>query len=528
MDSFHAVDEVISQHLSDLNKPGVLSVRPGYQAAGAWLTKKPAIVVTVGQKRDDLPAPDRLPETLGGFPVDVRQAGPLQRLRASNPTLYAAAAAAARPELERPVFPGERDLAGQPLAATQEQVEALRKPSKPQISYKAPAGAPLKAVEGQVTITCHASPDAGWPTLKPFLEATKASLVVGMYDFTSAHILETVEAALKGKRKELKLVLDHPAPNKTRDQTDDETHSDLQESLDGSLTFAWALERQDPNAAAWIFPNAYHIKVAVRDGTAFWLSSGNWNNSNQPDIHPLDNPAGAATVARKSDRDWHVIVEHQGLAGLFEKYLANDLETALEHQVESAAEAAAALAALGELAQAEPALAARAPKEYFPPRKISAAMKIQPLLTPDNYFQCILPLINSAQRSFYMQTQYIHPSARPEDSNLAALIQAVVQKIEQGVDVRLIMSQFETLDKLELLQQAGVDLAHVRIQANVHNKGIVVDSKVVVVSSQNWSGDGVTRNRDAGLIIYNQDAAQYWEKIFLHDWTNMAHQQAAD
>jgi hypothetical protein len=45
------------------------------------------------------------------------------------------------------------------------------------------------------------------------------------------------------------------------------------------FTQAWALTRTDPDATAWIFPTAYHIKVAVRDRTAFWLSSGNWNNS---------------------------------------------------------------------------------------------------------------------------------------------------------------------------------------------------------------------------------------------------------
>jgi hypothetical protein len=29
-----AVDKVISEHLAELGKPGVVSIRPGYQAAG--------------------------------------------------------------------------------------------------------------------------------------------------------------------------------------------------------------------------------------------------------------------------------------------------------------------------------------------------------------------------------------------------------------------------------------------------------------------------------------------------------------
>jgi hypothetical protein len=346
-----------------------------------------------------------------------------------------------------------------------------------------------------------------------------------MYDFTSAHVLSTVQGASQGKK--LSLVLDHPAPNKTRDQTDEDTRKALQQALGGNLSFAWALERADPMASSWIYPNAYHIKVAVRDGKAFWLSSGNWNNSNQPDIDPVADPSGSSAVARKSDRDWHVIVEHPGLAAVYEAFLQNDLKVAAANQT-SGADQATLLAAFGELAEPAQAIAPGSAKQYFAPHKVTAKMKIQPVLTPDNYAEFILPLINSSQRSFYMQTQYIHPSDKPGDEKMAALIEAVAQKIKDGLDVRLIMSQYETLDKLELLQSAGIDLSCVRIQANVHNKGMVVDSSIVALGSQNWSADGVIRNRDATLIIYNEEAAGYWEKIFVHDWSNLAKQQAAD
>src|SRR5262249_26847390 len=269
------------------------------------------------------------------------------------------------------------------------------------------------------TITCHASPDAGWPTLKPFLEGTQSRLTVGMYDFTSAQVLDTVEQSLANKK--LNLGLDHPAPNKTKDQTDEETHKALDQTLGHNLSFAWALERADPMAASWIYPNAYHIKVAVRDGKSFWLSSGNFNNSNQPDIDPVKNPAGSSATARKSDRDWHVIVEHQKLAGVFEAFLQNDLKVAQQHQATAAGEAAL-VAALGELAQPPLTIAARTAKHYFAPRTIGAVMKIQPILTPDNYVEKIVPFITGARRSFYMQTQYIHPSDKKGDEGLAALI----------------------------------------------------------------------------------------------------------
>ena len=528
-----AIDQVILRHLPELNKPGVLSVRPGYQAAGGWLTKKPAIVVNVDRKDDDLPHGSRLPETLEGYPVDVREPTEIEKTRLTQPARYALLANTIRPEMQPPIFPLERDFSGTPLEALNVAMEAARHLIKKQIDYAPPARKPLDPITDKFTITCHASPDAGWPTLQPFLAATKESLTIGMYDFTSAHILDAVKGlVLAGgrrgaKNRKLSLVLDHPPLNKTHDQTDDDTRAALASAFGENLQFAWALERSDPKVETWIYPSAYHIKVAVRNSSAFWLSSGNFNNSNQPDIDPIKDPEAAQPHLKSCDRDWHVLVAHPHLASLFEAFLLQDLEVASANQGAPAALAAFEGALVQQPIGAEILMAARIPKEFFAPTIITDTMKIQPILTPDNYAPLILALINSAEKSFYMQTQYITPSDKPGNEGFTALIQAIADKIKDGLDVRIILSQYETMAKLELLQDAGIDVAHVKIQANVHNKGMIVDSKVVALGSQNWSGDGTLRNRDATLIIYNEEAAQYWEKIFIHDWTKMASQRAS-
>jgi hypothetical protein len=115
------------------------------------------------------------------------------------------------------------------------------------------------------------------------------------------------------------MVLDNPAPNPTRDQTDVQTVEELENALKNRAKIARALDRSDVFASAWMFPYAYHIKVIVRDGTAFWLSSGNLNNSNQPDLNapPLT-----------EDRDWHVIVEDEGLSKTFLAFLNQDYVSA--------------------------------------------------------------------------------------------------------------------------------------------------------------------------------------------------------
>jgi phosphatidylserine/phosphatidylglycerophosphate/cardiolipin synthase-like enzyme len=106
-------------------------------------------------------------------------------------------------------------------------------------------------------------------------------------------------------------------------------------------------------------------------------------------------------------------------------------------------------------------------------------------------------------------------------------VQAVIDRQKAGVDLRVIMSEYETAGYLEQLQAAGLDVVTtVKIQNNVHNKGIIADGKTVLVSSQNWSTDGTLYNRDAGLIIYNKTAAQYYQQIFLHDWQHLAKPKA--
>src|SRR5205823_1743341 len=144
---------------------------------------------------------------------------------------------------------------------------------------------------------------------------------------------------------------------------------------------------------------------------------------------PINDPAGARSQLAKSDRDWHVIVQHEKLAKLFEAYLLNDLAVASKHPASSAAAALASIDAFAGLAQPEVAAQSHIPRQFFAPKTITAKMRIQPVLTPDNYAAVVLPLINSATRSLYMQIPYITPTNKPESDVLNGLIEAIARKI---------------------------------------------------------------------------------------------------
>jgi hypothetical protein len=512
------VNAVIEKNMAAFDKPGVLSVRPGFKVTKDWLTNTKSIVVTVRHKVAHPPQGEMLPAEMGGVPVDVRQASPEKALELEDPQKYAAGLRLAPDLGSVPHFADEQTLAGTRPAAAASAHAQLTAIAGPGLTYSGPPGVTLDPVEAQATITLSASPDSGWPTLRAFLAGTAETLTVGLYDFTSAHVAQAVTDSLSGKT--LNLVLDHPAKNPTADQTDPTTVSQLRQALAGGFTQAWALTRTDPDATAWIFPYAYHIKVAVRDRAAFWLSSGNWNNSNQPDIDPVAVPADAQQ-ARHRDRDWHVVIEQPQLAGVFEDYIRNDLQIASAHN--KPPEAA------GKPLTPPPLGSTQTPafSQFFPAATITGTIKITPLLTPDPgvYTGAIKDLIASATQTLYMQFQYIEPpkTGDPTAQPFVDLINAVIDRQAHGVDVKIIMRDVEKVGYLEQLRTMGLDVVtRVKIQKNVHNKGIIVDGATVLVSSQNWSADGTLRNRDAGVIIHHQEAAQYFQQVFLHDWEHLA------
>lgn len=544
-----AIDSTIQKNLARLRKPGVLTVRPGFEIADHQLTGKSAIVATVHTKKKDLPKTFMLPDAIGNIPVDVREATPHQRLRAHDPAAAALTQAYTRPETYEPWWPYEREmpsgnLLADPKSDTQKTLaqhqalqpataSALAATKKTQLDYNQGAPTknfPLDPVKTTTTITAHVSPDAGFVTLQKFLAATQQSLVIGMYDFTSAPILQTFLDDLSGT-KTLQLVLDHPALNPTANQPDEDTVSKLRQQLGNRATIAWALDNHDTMVTAWMFPYAYHIKVIVRDGKTFWLSSGNLNNSNQPD------PASPPST---EDRDWHVIIEDAGLAKTFAAYLDYDYQSAKGHQAAPANDVAQAVVAANAklaletnpppppLKQATQGLKVPKGASVAPQIFTNVQVTITPLLTPDKllnsqqgqYLDNITKLISGAQNTLYIQLQYIEASSGQGD-HYDNLLKAIAARIAAGVEVKLIVSADYAVKWGEKMKAQGVDLtANIFTQPSVHNKGFVADSKTVVVSSQNFSPSGVETNRDAGVIIEHPGIAKYFEKVFLADLAN--------
>jgi phosphatidylserine/phosphatidylglycerophosphate/cardiolipin synthase-like enzyme len=166
--------------------------------------------------------------------------------------------------------------------------------------------------------------------------------------------------------------------------------------------------------------------------------------------------------------------------------------------------------------------------EVFGPRKFvftqDQPLTVQSLLTPVNYAEVVVALLRKRPRErLFFQNQSLNPVKQPEPEfeELMQLLASYSQ--DETLDVRLIFRNIGPVrKKLESLQAAGFNMKRVRMQEGCHTKGIIIDSRTVLLGSHNFTNQGVLVNRDASLLIRNDDIAKYYERVFLHDWEQLA------
>jgi V8-like Glu-specific endopeptidase len=482
------------------SRADVVDVDLGYVFEDGWITDTRALVVTVRRKlalaelREANVPP--LPETFMGLPVEV-----------INPSVEDVVRRLRGPAVAEEAF---SDLATLPE----------------EIMYTPPERAPLDEVKGEMRVVAHVSPDAGWPQLSGFLKGVRERLVVGMYDFGAPHVLDSVGEASGGDSFEkLMLVMQKGESvgtgTKADDLRDDEVVGQLEDLLGSKFENAWV---KIGSVNGWV-SSSYHIKVAVRDREAFWLSSGNWQSSNQPKAEPLKEEPQKRTWLERYNREWHAIVEHKALAEVLEAHLLHDFENNVGAEGREELD-------LPDLLVPEsffvPAAERTTEFRYFAPFEAERAFSVRPLLTPDNYHEHVLDLIEGAQEELLIQNQTFN-APKTDHDKLRELIEAVLAKQRAGVKVRVIfrLHDFaitEVRRNLEALKERGFDMDDFKVQRNCHTKGIVVDRKKVLLGSQNWSNDGVSVNRDASLLFEDEELAGYFADIFDHDWANLAAQ----
>jgi hypothetical protein len=506
----------VKQHLQ--GNPNVVGVRATYLFKNGQLSDQKGVVIKVRPEASRDPKDYGLEASIGGVPVSIETAD-----------LESLAGALAPEALES-------------LMGTLEP-EALEAPATMQ-AYKRSLSDPrfnLDPVTDNVTLTLHVSPEAGWRELAKFFEGDDYErITVGMYNFTAPHIIDAVRTAVEPNSRQMTLTLDRKSDDlgggtKKDDWPEEKVMKTLKH--DAGDRFKWT--PASVSGPGRLFATSYHIKVAVLSGRAdrgraatlrdkrFWLSSGNWASSNQAPLDDQEHPLESLTWAdvRNYDRDWHAVVVNEKLAKTFRNHLEQDFT-----DCDTLARQEAVAPTLPDLIVPEDYFleAPRMMRDYkpFPPKVITGRLKVQPVLTPDNYPDVVLPLIKGAQDSVLFINQSFDikedPTQIPE--HYRPLLDALLDRQKKIRDVRIIFRSGygKERDVFRNAVEFGFDKKRIKFFGTCHTKGIVVDKKRVLLGSQNWTGAGTKPNRDASLLIESEEAAKYFADIFEFDWNNVA------
>ena len=475
--------EAAAARLARTNVPGVVAVRPGYLIEGGRLTDSDCVVVSaaparLGDVRQAMPA------AFEGFPVDVRPASLSDQAAAAFPAF---------------------DEAAVPTIAYDDDAR-----TGPGFSFA--------IVEEPMKLLLHVGPERSWKVLEEFITDANSELVCSMYEFHAEHIADAFDAPI-AKDFPLSMVLATQSRNPTSGDIHDGEFDRLERfsRWESDLsTFDCVRPARLERPGRQFLPHQGHRQ----DKKKVWLSSGNWTRTSQPRIAAgdLDNPNKTTPAG---NREWHVVIENDTLAERFRNHILADLKRSRAlggtvEAVEPQIMVDVPIAALEAIQLEAPA------SRVLQPLPIDRTVKVKLLLTPDKkgavYSNAVLDLIESAERQLLFQIPYI--KALTTTGFLNDLIEALVRKSKVLDDFRLILrSDGLEIAQVEELKRRGLDVENlVRRLTKTHTKGMIVDGERVLVGSHNWSGPGVTLNRDASLIFHDQEIAQYYFEAFDLDW----------
>ena len=102
------------------------------------------------------------------------------------------------------------------------------------------------------------------------------------------------------------------------------------------------------------------------------------------------------------------------------------------------------------------------------------------------------------------------------------LSEALIDAVKRGVEVKVVIekeSAYWRGSEYERLLQAGVD---VKLDGNpytMHHKVAIIDGKIVITGSYNWTWSAERRNDENVLILMSRSLAESYEEEFQRIWS---------
>lgn len=390
----------------------------------------------------------------------------------------------------------------------------------------------LESFTYQGNLTMFASPDSSYETVVNEIGNAKKTIYISLYQFTNWNITEKIIQRLKDG-VEVKILMEGGS---VEGMIEEEKYvlSKIYEN-GGEVRFLVS------NSTLSERYRYIHAKYAVIDNTSVIISSENWKYTGIP----VNNTYG--------NRGWGVVIEDEYIAGYFSEVFFTDWEQVDYDLVHFSPNDPKYGNASSDF-KVDDFIETGYYKPVFPTQTINGEYTIKPVLSPDTSLledDSILGLMDSATRSIYIEQLDIAVNWNDGDIEYENLyLKAALQAAEKRhVDVKILLSSKYTfpddpnLDNYdtfiyinnyaenhnisECLEARLVNYDRLGV-SKIHNKGMIVDGNKTLISSINWNRNSVTQNREVGVIIENEEVAEYFTKMFLWDWNEPPVADAGD
>jgi phosphatidylserine/phosphatidylglycerophosphate/cardiolipin synthase-like enzyme len=162
---------------------------------------------------------------------------------------------------------------------------------------------------------------------------------------------------------------------------------------------------------------------------------------------------------------------------------------------------------------------------------IKEEMVLSPIFTPDNALDLYVYWINKANSTLKVQNPYFRTfDSGTWSTDSSPIVKAIVDAKSRGVAVQVQINLDRDNDNItQYFQGLGIDVKGMGKLASspddnylseTHNKLVIIDDSVVIISSINFSETAFKENREAGMIIQNVNVANHFTQVFDADWTD--------
>jgi len=166
------------------------------------------------------------------------------------------------------------------------------------------------------------------------------------------------------------------------------------------------------------------------------------------------------------------------------------------------------------------------------PLNIKEPMTLSPMFTPDNALSIYTAWIAKANTTIDIQNPYITQFNRSLtwDQDPNPIVRGIVAAANRGVKVRVQINEgadsdavapyLNAITNIEVRYMGDSTSSDGNWISNIHNKLLVIDSKVSLISSINFSENAFLNNRESGMVVQSATVSQYYLKFYNQDWAD--------